>query len=97
MAIQLIEKQNDPVHPHATLLAAIRRKVARDWVVRIVHTYREGNRVADWLSKHSLVYPYGKNELDLPPQGLRQILGDDARGQSFPREVVDSTETSSVM
>ncbi|CAL1410790.1 unnamed protein product [Linum trigynum] len=67
LAIELIEKRVDPLHPLATILTAIRRRLAQDWMVRLVHTYREGNRVADWLSKHSLVYPYGKYELTTPP------------------------------
>ncbi|CAL1399589.1 unnamed protein product [Linum trigynum] len=94
MALQLIEKRNDLVHPQATLLTAIRRRIAQDWVVKLVHTYREGNRVADWLSKHSLVYPYGKCDLDLPPQGLTTILGDDLRGQTFPRNIISTVDTS---
>ncbi|CAL1363580.1 unnamed protein product [Linum trigynum] len=94
LALQLIEKRNDPIHPQAAILTAIRRRLAQDWVVKLVHTYREGNRVADWLSKHSLVYPYGKCVLDLPPQGLNSILSDDTRGQTFPREVVDSARAT---
>ncbi|CAL1354334.1 unnamed protein product [Linum trigynum] len=93
LALQLIEKRADPLHPHATLLAAIRRRLAQDWVVRLVHTYREGNRVADWLSKHSLVYPYGMHELTSPPQGLQPLIGDDRRRQTFTRNVVVTPET----
>ncbi|CAL1404047.1 unnamed protein product [Linum trigynum] len=40
LVIQLVEDRQDPVHPYATLLAAIRRQVSRDWLVRITHTYR---------------------------------------------------------
>ncbi|CAL1355748.1 unnamed protein product [Linum trigynum] len=98
LALQLIEKRKDPVHPLATLLTAIRRRLAQDWVVRLCHTYREGNRVADWLSKHSLVYPYGKYELDTPPEALQAIIGDDMRGQSFPRNVVlETPETHTLL
>ncbi|CAL1392167.1 unnamed protein product [Linum trigynum] len=87
LAIQLINNRRDPVHPYASLLDAIRRKLAQSWLVRVVHTYREGNRVADWLSKHSLVYPYGTHELSDPPRELIQILRDDVRGVSFERQV----------
>ncbi|CAL1393263.1 unnamed protein product [Linum trigynum] len=47
LAIQLINSENDLIHPYATILSAIRRKFGLDWLVRITHIYREGNRVAD--------------------------------------------------
>ncbi|CAL1360326.1 unnamed protein product [Linum trigynum] len=88
LAIQLIERRHDPIHPHATLLAGIRKRISREWLIRIVHTYREGNRAADWLSKHSLVYPYGVYELAEPPNGLKQVLRDDMLGATFQRRIV---------
>ncbi|CAL1399133.1 unnamed protein product [Linum trigynum] len=91
LAIQLIEKRHDPVHPYSTLLLAIRRKLSLDWLVSISHTYREGNRAADWLSKHSPVYPYGRHELASPPSGLIPIPQDDARGVCFERQIVPGT------
>ncbi|CAL1402102.1 unnamed protein product [Linum trigynum] len=95
LAIQLINDRHDPVHPYATLLAAIRRRISRDWLVRIVHVYREGNRVADWLSKHSLVYPFGLHALAHPPSGVITILQDDIQGVSFERRIVSRHDTSS--
>ncbi|CAL1384891.1 unnamed protein product [Linum trigynum] len=90
LAIELIRKREDPVHPHSTILTAIRRLMAQNWVVQLVHTYREGNRAADWLSKHSLVYPFGTHELMNPPSQLQQILLEDTLGVSFPRMVVQT-------
>ncbi|CAL1409602.1 unnamed protein product [Linum trigynum] len=55
LAIDLIKNRTDHVHPHSTLLHLIRGLLAQDWIVKLVHTYHEENRVADWLSKHSLV------------------------------------------
>ncbi|CAL1408886.1 unnamed protein product [Linum trigynum] len=92
LAIQLISSRHDPVHPYATLLSAIRRKVSHDWLVRITHTYREGNRVADWFSKHSLVYPYGTHELANPPSGLIHILCEDTIDTIFERRVVTHSD-----
>ncbi|CAL1356848.1 unnamed protein product [Linum trigynum] len=88
LAIDLIKNREDPVHPHSTILNAIRRLLTQDWVVQLVHTYREGNRVADWLSKHGLVYPFGVHELANPPSELSRILTDDTLGVSFPRMVI---------
>ncbi|CAL1382969.1 unnamed protein product [Linum trigynum] len=87
LALHLIEKRTDNVHPHSTILGAIRRLLAKEWVVRLVHTYREGNRVADWLSKHSLIYPFGTFELDDPPSELNRICCEDMLRVSFPRQV----------
>ncbi|CAL1397044.1 unnamed protein product [Linum trigynum] len=94
MAIQLIENRHDPVHPYATILSTIRRKISNDWLVRIVHTYREGNRAADWLSKHSLVFPYGTHELVDPPVGLVSILRDDMMGTTQERRIVVPSSSS---
>ncbi|CAL1397774.1 unnamed protein product [Linum trigynum] len=91
LVIQWIKNRVDPLHPHASLLSSIRRCLTRDWLVNITHTYREGNRVADWLSKHSLVYPYGMHELIDPPSDLGRFLHDDEMGVTFERRVVAST------
>ncbi|CAL1414425.1 unnamed protein product [Linum trigynum] len=93
LALQLIEQRRDEVHPYATILGAIRRLLSQDWMVRLVHTYREGNRVADWLSKHSLVYPFGMYELEAPPLEVNRICYEDEAGTSFPRMVRLDNET----
>ncbi|CAL1403276.1 unnamed protein product [Linum trigynum] len=77
VAIQLVNHRTDSLHLYDALLTAIRRKISQDWVVNLIHTYREGNRVADWLSKHSLVYLYGMYELETPPEELQPLLHDD--------------------
>ncbi|CAL1400076.1 unnamed protein product [Linum trigynum] len=94
LAIALIKSRHDPVHPYAALLASIRRCLAQDWLVSIGHVYREGNRVADWLSKHSLVYPLGMHELVDPPPALAPILMEDCMGISFQRRVVTHPSSS---
>ncbi|CAL1361155.1 unnamed protein product [Linum trigynum] len=96
VAIQLVNNRLDPLHPYASILSAIRRKIAQDWVVSLVHTYREGNRVADWLSKHSLVYPYGMYVLDSPPPELLPLLQDDSNGVTLPRSIVNPLNSVSV-
>ncbi|CAL1379041.1 unnamed protein product [Linum trigynum] len=66
LAIELIDKSTDVVHHLATILGAICRQIVQGWMVRLVHTYREGNRAADWLLKHNLIYPFGYVELPDP-------------------------------
>ncbi|CAL1368627.1 unnamed protein product [Linum trigynum] len=94
LAIQLIQDRQDPIHPYATLLGLVRRKLSQDWLVNLSHTYREGNRVADWLSKHSLVYPYGMHELVDPPLGVVPLIMDDLMGVTFERRVVANSPSS---
>ncbi|CAL1384434.1 unnamed protein product [Linum trigynum] len=86
LALDLIKNRTDAAHPHSTGL--IRRLLGQDWVVQLAHTYREGNRVADWLSKHSLIYPFDTYELDEPPRDLKKILQEDLLEVSFPRQVL---------
>ncbi|CAL1361451.1 unnamed protein product [Linum trigynum] len=88
LALDLIRQHHDPVHLHASLLGKIRRLLSQSWVVQLDHTYREGNRVADWLSKHSLVYPFGMHELEAPPSELARIIREDLMGVSFPRMAI---------
>ncbi|CAL1384516.1 unnamed protein product [Linum trigynum] len=94
LAIHLIQNRHDPIHPYATLLGLIRRKLSQDWLVSLSHTYREGNRVADWLSKHSLVYPYGLHELANPPPSVIPLIREDEMGTTFERRVVASSSSS---
>ncbi|CAL1377168.1 unnamed protein product [Linum trigynum] len=95
LAIQLIQDRHDPIHPYATLLGLVRRKLSQDWLVNLSHTYREGNRFADWLSKHSLVYPYGMHELADPPPGVVPLIRDDMMGVTFERRIVANFPPSS--
>ncbi|CAL1382762.1 unnamed protein product [Linum trigynum] len=74
LSIQWINDIHDSVHPYATLLSSIHRIISRYGLVRIVHVYWEENRVVDWFSKHSLVYPYGMHELVHPPLGIISVL-----------------------
>ncbi|CAL1373122.1 unnamed protein product [Linum trigynum] len=93
LALDLIKNRTDAAHLHATILGLIRRLLAQGWVVQLAHTYREGNRVADWLSKHSLVYPFGTYELDEPPGDLKKIMQEDLLGVSFPRQVLQRSSS----
>ncbi|CAN0859276.1 hypothetical protein LINGRAHAP2_LOCUS7622, partial [Linum grandiflorum] len=37
---------------HQACIEEFRQLIARNWIVYISHTYREGNRVADLLAHH---------------------------------------------
>ncbi|CAJ2630361.1 unnamed protein product [Trifolium pratense] len=56
------------------------------WHVMFKHTWREGNRCADWLASFSLNQSsYDVRILEDPPRELQQILFDDVSGACMPR------------
>ncbi|CAJ2667736.1 unnamed protein product [Trifolium pratense] len=58
------------------------------WHVMFKHTWREGNRCADWLASFSLNQSsYDVRILEDPPRELQQILFDDVSGACMPRSV----------
>ncbi|KAL2942612.1 hypothetical protein RDABS01_030962 [Bienertia sinuspersici] len=58
-----------------------------DWMVEIIHVYREGIRAADWLANHGVGSEDKVKTWQEPPPNLLQILTDDIRGVALPRQV----------
>ena len=65
-------------------LSLLRRE---DWVVKVVHVFREGNRAADWLANHGVDQTNGSSVLEIALLDLHRILMEDARGVTTPRLV----------
>ena len=61
--------------------------IKQGWEIRLQHTYREGNRVADKLANLALSFPLGFQELSHIPGEFRELLHDDRLGMVFPRLV----------
>jgi ribonuclease HI len=58
------------------------------WHVIFQHTWREGNRCADWLASFSLNQSsYDVRILENPPRELQHLLFDDIAGACMPRSV----------
>jgi ribonuclease HI len=71
-----------------TLIKRIRYLKNMNWHVQFNHTWREGNRSADWLANFSLTL----NSLDLhvlgsPPRELQRLMFDDVSGACMPQSV----------
>lgn len=47
--IHLLQKRVEDCHPLAPLICCYLQMIVKDWLVRLEHTYREGNRVVDQL------------------------------------------------
>ncbi|CAI0400170.1 unnamed protein product [Linum tenue] len=62
-AIQLIGSAGER-HPHLALISEVRRLQALDWRVEIIHVYREGNVVADYLASLGHGRPPGDHFVD---------------------------------
>lgn len=56
--------------------------------MQINHTFREGNRCADWLAAYSLTQDYLVSiVLEAPPRELQSILFEDISRVCMPRNV----------
>ncbi|CAN0908809.1 Putative ribonuclease H protein At1g65750, partial [Linum grandiflorum] len=55
-AIQLLLGDGEFTHQHSSEVASFREILDRDWLIKVEHIYREGNRSADYLAVlgHSL-------------------------------------------
>jgi ribonuclease HI len=71
-----------------TLIRRIRDLKTLDWQVQINHTWREGNRSADWLANFSLTLDsFDLHIVETPPRELRSLIFDDLSGACMPRSV----------
>ncbi|CAN0858233.1 hypothetical protein LINGRAHAP2_LOCUS7141, partial [Linum grandiflorum] len=52
---------------HQACIEEFRQLIARNWILYISHTYREGNRVADLLAHHGRDLPFGTHLINPLP------------------------------
>jgi len=74
-------------HPLAFLVRLCQGFIARDWLVRVTHVYREANRLADGLANYAFTLPIGLQLLDDCPASVNSIMVEDSVGTSFPRNI----------
>ncbi|GAU23111.1 hypothetical protein TSUD_305580 [Trifolium subterraneum] len=71
-----------------TLVRRIRDLKNLDWQVQINHTWREGNRPADWLANFSLTLnSFDLHTYETPPRELQSLIFYDFSGACMPRSV----------
>ena len=76
--VSLVNRPPPVSHELAAVIAQIRDLLQRDWVVRVLHTLREGNSCADFLAKAGANQMLNFCLIVEPPQGLLVSLAQDA-------------------
>jgi len=60
----------------------------REWHTQVIHTWREGNRCADWLANFSLsLNSWNLVVLKSPPNELQNLMFDDISGACMSRNI----------
>ena len=72
-------------HPLSFLVRLCHGFLSRDWLVRIVHVYREANCLADGLVNLAFSLPFGFYRLDNAPIEVVDVLQEDVVGPPRPR------------
>lgn len=71
-----------------TLVRHIQEFLKLNWQVQFNHTWREGNRSADWLANLSFsMDSFNLHVMDTPPSEVCSLLFDDISGTSMPRNI----------
>ena len=61
--------------------------ISRDWLVKILHVYREANCLADGLANYAFSLSFGVHYFELVPEHVASILLDDVYGIARSRQV----------
>ncbi|CAN0859752.1 Putative ribonuclease H protein At1g65750 [Linum grandiflorum] len=61
----LVQQQDNLDHQHAHLVFQVQELLQRDWEVKIIHIFREGNFLADHLAGQGHSRPLGTHSVDV--------------------------------
>ncbi|KAL9436757.1 hypothetical protein AB3S75_022742 [Citrus x aurantiifolia] len=87
--VHILDRAHPPANENAILVKAIRELLARDWIVRMEHVYREVNCAADFLVFYTLTIPIGLHVLlSSPDLIIFGLLYNDAYGIAHSRLVL---------
>lgn len=87
VAVKLVNEGVPTTHPYYFIVHRISLLLQRHWVVRILHTWREANRVADVLANLSHGVQLGSHIWVDPPPSTLLNLHYDCMGTFVPRLV----------
>ncbi|CAA7038516.1 unnamed protein product [Microthlaspi erraticum] len=89
IVVKILHSGISDVHPLSFLARLCYGFFTRDWLVRIMHTYREANRVADGLANHAFSLSSGFHLFTSPPAHISVLLLEDVNGSLRTRIVND--------
>ena len=72
---------------HANLVFACLDYLKREWSIKVIHTLREGNFVADKLANEALLHPIGVQVIHAPSGDVLRLLDGDRFGVAWMRNV----------
>ncbi|CAA7036500.1 unnamed protein product [Microthlaspi erraticum] len=87
LVVGFFKKGISNAHPLVFLVRLCHGFLSKDWSVRIVHVYREANRLADGLANFVFSLSLGFHLFDLVPPSLETVLWEDEIGLTRPRDV----------
>ncbi|CAN0918617.1 Putative ribonuclease H protein At1g65750 [Linum grandiflorum] len=86
-AISAITGQEISDLRHRSCINEARELISRDWVLRVTHTFCEGNRAADLLAHHGHSLSFVLHVIDPLPHEVNDCIRTDSVGVFFPRHV----------
>ncbi|CAN1837252.1 Putative ribonuclease H protein At1g65750 [Linum perenne] len=84
-AVHSITGQSPLDSRHGPIIHHIQEMWDKDWQVRVVHSYRESNHVADRLAHLGHSVSFGTHFFDTCPPHIRSVIFIDCTGASYPR------------
>ncbi|CAA7047247.1 unnamed protein product [Microthlaspi erraticum] len=82
IVVKILHSGINDSHPLSFLARLCYDFFSRDWIVRIMHTYREANRVADELADYAFSLSLGFHLFTSSPTVTSVLLMEDANGSS---------------
>ncbi|KAK9148852.1 hypothetical protein Scep_007609 [Stephania cephalantha] len=83
--VRCLQDLTSHVNKHWHILQLIFQYLDKPWDIKVQHSYRDGNRAADWMAGQALRLPLGSHFTLIRPAGIGTILNEDVRGVSLPR------------
>ncbi|CAN0928118.1 Putative ribonuclease H protein At1g65750, partial [Linum grandiflorum] len=84
VVVSFIQKTGPRDLQHQACVEKITQLLARNWLISVTHTYREGNRVADLLAHHRHSLSFGMHLITYFSSEVIHYIQGDIIGVSFP-------------
>ncbi|KAF7811082.1 cytochrome P450 89A2-like [Senna tora] len=86
-AVHLVNKECNPDHPLRDIITKIHRLMSQAQNVKVVHVYREANRLANALASYASSMSDRESIFENVPNFCNHIFSEDFRKVCFPRRV----------